>query len=137
MAPKKTAYKRIEPGRAEVYWAKAQDFFRAMRDTTAAKNWNGAGLAGVHCAISASDALLVAKAGLRSSSKTHEDVVDLIRHHVRHPQTDEQTKRLGAILAEKNLIEYVDKSYTEKEALTLQKQVERYFGWVQALLNFQ
>ena len=134
MAPRKVDYKKVNPDRAQIYWAKAQDFFRTMRDAANARNWNGAGLAAVHCAISASDALLVAKAGLRSASKTHEDVVDLISNHVHHPQTREQCKRLANILAEKNLIEYIDKTYPEKEALAIQKQVERYINWAQTLL---
>ncbi len=134
MAPRKASSKRIPPERAGIYWAKAQDFFKMMREAALARNWNGVGLAAVHCAISASDALLVAKAGLRSSSDDHRDAVYLLGGHIRHPEVKEQAGRLDRILAEKNLIECVDKSFSEKEALAIQKQVERYMGWVQTLL---
>lgn len=127
--------KRVSPDRAPVYWRKAQDFFKLMRDASLAGNWNGAGLAAVHCAISASDALLAAKAGRRSSSKAHEDVADLIAAHVHHPQTADQMRRLRGILEQKNLIEYVDTHLPPERALELQKLVERYVGWVQSLIG--
>ena len=57
MAPRKANSKRIHPERAGIYWAKAQDFFKMMREAALARNWNGVGLAAVHCAISASDAI--------------------------------------------------------------------------------
>ncbi len=135
MTAKKIDTKKIASGRAGVYWDKAQDFFRTMRDAAAAGNWNGAGLAAVHCAISAADALLVAKSGMRSSSKDHEDVADLIMSQVRHPRAKEQVRRLRRILQEKNLIEYVDKSYRQADALEIQKRVERFTAWVQPQLG--
>lgn len=135
MAPRKTANKRVAPERAGIYWAKAQDFFKLMREAALARNWNGVGLAAVHCAISASDALLVSKAGLRSSAEDHRDAVYLLGGHIRHPEIREQAGRLDRILAEKNLIEYADKAFSEKEAFAIQKQVERYMAWVQTLLT--
>ncbi|MBI3297850.1 MAG: hypothetical protein HYZ75_06790 [Elusimicrobia bacterium] len=76
----------------------------------------------------------MAKAGLRSSSKSHEDAADLIALHVNDPQTKEQARRLRRILEEKNLIEYVDKSYREDDAIELLKHVERFTSWVRDLL---
>ena len=134
MAPRKIDVKKVSPDRAAVYWDKSRDFFRTMRDAAEAGNWNGAGLAAVHCAISAADALLVAKAGLRSSSQAHEDAADLLSLHVHHPQAADQARRLRRILEEKNLIEYVDKTYRRDDALELQKHVERFTAWVQPLL---
>ena len=134
MAARKTNVKGVARERAAVYWDKSQDFFRTMRDAAAAGNWNGAGLAAVHSAISAGDALLVAKAGIRSSSKAHEDAADLIALHVADPQVKEQVRRLRRILEEKNLIEYVDKTYREADALELLKHTERFTAWVRGLL---
>lgn len=134
MAARKTNVKGVARERAVIYWDKSQDFFRTMRDAAAAGNWNGAGLAAVHAAISAGDALLVAKAGIRSSSKAHEDAADLIAIHVVDPHATEQVKRFRRILEEKNLIEYVDKSYREADALELLKHVERFTAWVGGLL---
>lgn len=134
MAARKTNVKGVSRDRAGIYWEKSQDFFRTMRDAAAAGNWNGAGLAAVHSAISAADALLVAKGGLRSSSKDHEDAANLVALHVVDPHAKEQARRFRRILEEKNLIEYVDKTYREADALELLKHVERFTGWVRGLL---
>lgn len=135
MAARRIDVRKASPDKARAFWAKAQDFFRAMRECSRTGNWNGACLAAVHCAISATDALLVAQAGLRSSSRKHEDAADLVAAHIRHPQVKEQAGRLRGILAQKNLIEYMDRSYRQEDALALEKQVERYVGWAQSLTN--
>jgi len=135
MMPRNIDAKKVSPDRARIYWDKARDFFRMMRDAAQAGNWNGTGLAAVHCAISATDALLVAKAGRRSASKAHDDAADLVLTYVRHPQTTEQARRLRGILNQKTMIEYVDKHFHAQSALELQKQVERYVAWVQSLLS--
>jgi len=109
------------------------DFHRTMRDASGAGNWYGVGLAGVHCAISATDSLLVKMAGVRSSSSNHEDAAALLRIHVRDAHTAEQAGRLRRIIGEKNLIEYADKGYGEAEGVELQKQVERYLSWVREI----
>ena len=102
-----------------LYLDKAMEFFEAMVDASQKKNWNAAGLAGVHCTISATDALLVKHAGVRSSSSAHQDAVGLLQAKVSGPEVSRQAKRLGEILAQKNLIEYVDKSFPEKHAQAL------------------
>ncbi|MCK5583888.1 MAG: hypothetical protein KAI33_08860, partial [Elusimicrobiales bacterium] len=77
---------------------------------------------------------LVKHAGVRSSSDSHQDVVGLLRAKISAPDISKQAKRLGEILAQKNLIEYVDKSFPEKNALVLKISVERYIEWVRKLL---
>lgn len=134
MAPKKTRHKKISRDRYTLYLSKAMEFFEAMVDASQKKNWNAAGLAGVHCCISATDALLVKHAGVRSSSDSHQDAVGLLLAKISDPDISKQAKRLGEILAQKNLIEYVDKSFPEKNALILKISVERYLGWVRKLL---
>lgn len=105
-----------------------------MVDAAQKQNWNAAGLAGVHCCISATDALLVKHAGVRSSSDSHQDVIGLLQAKIRDADVAKQARRLGEILAQKNLIEYIDKSYTENDALPLKLSVERYMEWVRKLL---
>ena len=126
--------KKVSRERHAIYWGKAMEFFEAMVDASQKKNWNAVGLAGVHCAISATDALLVKHAGVRSSSGSHQDVLGLLQAKADDPDVSKQAKRLGEILVEKNLIEYVDKSYPEKNALALKISVERYVEWVRKIL---
>ena len=101
----------------------------AVRDAFARQNWNAFGLAAVHCAISASDALLVKAAGVRSASESHHDVAALLKEKIASPETAEQARRLEKILSKKNLIEYQDREFTPDEAYALQKDVERYYSW--------
>lgn len=134
MTPKETPSKKVPRERHGIYWEKAMEFFEAMVDASQKRNWNAVGLAGVHCCISATDALLVKHAGLRSSSASHQDVVGLVRSHINHPDASKQSRRLAEILAQKNLIEYVDESYTERQAQALKLNVERYLDWARKLI---
>lgn len=133
MTPRQVSAKQVPRDRSRVYLDKALEFYEAMVDAAAKSNWNAVGLAGVHCCISATDSLLVKHAGLRSSSSDHQDVVGLLKAHIRHPDCARQARRLAVVLAQKNLIEYVERSYPKKEAEVLILDVERYFGWARAL----
>lgn len=134
MTPKEIHSKKVSRERYTIYWGKAMEFFETMVDAAQKQNWNAAGLAGVHCCISATDALLVKHAGVRSSSDSHQDVIGLLQAKIRDADVAKQARRLGEILAQKNLIEYIDKSYAEKDALPLKLSVERYIDWVRKLL---
>lgn len=134
MTPKEIRLTKVSRERHTFYWDKAMEFFEAMVDASLKKNWNATGLAGVHCCISATDALLVKHAGVRSSSDSHQDVIGLLRAKINDPDIAKQAQRLGEILGQKNLIEYVDKSFPEKNALVLKVSVERYIEWVRKIL---
>jgi len=129
MAPRPVKQRSIDRSRSSIYRKKAEDFFESMRDAFAKQNWNAFGLAAVHCAISASDALLVKTAGVRSMSESHHDVAALLKEKIASPETAEQARRLEKILSRKNLIEYQDREFTPDEAYALQKDVERYYSW--------
>jgi hypothetical protein len=73
MSPTKIPTKAIDKGKYRLYpstssghrFNKAQDFYRGMRRALDEGNWNSAGLEAVHCAISATDALLAYADGIR------------------------------------------------------------------------
>ena len=97
------------------------------------ENWNTVGLCGVHCAISASDALLAKFAKVRNVSQNHYDCVALIRQHILHSETKAQSNRLESIIKTKNLVEYMGDPFTEKQAKIVFLDVERYFIWAKEL----
>ena len=134
MTPKETPSKKVGRERYAVYWEKAMDFYEAMVDASQKKNWNGVGLSGVHACISATDALLVKHSGVRSSSDAHQDAVGLLKSKLKHVDIEAAARRLGRILAEKNLIEYMDKSYTPEEASALKINVDRCIEWAKRLI---
>jgi hypothetical protein len=135
MAPKEIHTKKVSRERYVIYWEKALEFFESMIDAAQKRNWNAAGLAGVHCCISATDALLVKHAGVRSSSDSHQDVVGLLQSKIRDSDVAKQARRLGEVLAQKNIIEYIDKSYTEADAMALKVSVERYIEWARRFIS--
>lgn len=92
--------------------------------------WNAAGLAGIYCAISATDALLRKKARLRSSGESHMEAVQLLKQHISDPNIGAQSQRLNRVLSKKSLVEYDSREFREAEAASVVKDVGRYFEWV-------
>jgi len=124
--------RKVNSAKANVYWEKAKEFYETMLETFNAGRWNSAGLEGVHCAISVTDALLAKKVGLRSIGKSHFDVLELVIKNIKDERASEQVERLRKIINKKNLVEYEDREFSQKEAESLVKDVERYFNWVKS-----
>lgn len=131
MSPKKRRVKAVTESEAGSYLKKAVDFYLTMVESFQARRWNSAGLAGVHCAISAADAALGKKARLRSAGDSHHDVVELLREHF--PDAGAQVLRLNRVLGEKNRVEYDSREFTEAEAAAVVKDVGRFFEWAKSL----
>lgn len=131
MSPKKRRVKSITEAEASSYLKKAEDFYLTMVEAFQFRRWNSAGLAGVHCAISASDAALGKKARLRPSGESHHEAVELLRDHF--PDAGAQAQRLSRILGEKNRVEYDSREFTEPEAAAVVKDVGRFFEWAKSL----
>ena len=128
---------RTKPKTSAVHSSMAQNYFRkageyrdSMNQALADHRPNAAALNGVHCAISAADSLCVRFHGKRSSSKDHSDAVRLLAELFPDEETRHQANRLGTILAKKNQVEYEERMFSQAEALSLVKQVERLFAWV-------
>ncbi|PIP84238.1 MAG: hypothetical protein COR54_05415 [Elusimicrobia bacterium CG22_combo_CG10-13_8_21_14_all_63_91] len=92
--------------------------------------WNAAGLAGVHCAISATDALLGKAARLRSSGESHMEAVQLLKQHIKDPIWALKLSVFTGLLGQKSLVEYDSREFRESEAASVVKDVGRYFEWV-------
>jgi hypothetical protein len=83
MSPKKIPSRAIDRSKYIIYLNKAQDFYQAMRRSMDEGNWNSAGLEAVHCAISATDALLAYAGGIRCTSRAHSDAAELVKQTIR------------------------------------------------------
>lgn len=126
--------RRADPASSTVYLSRANEFFGSMNEAMSFGRWNSVGLEGVHCAISATDALLAKKAGVRSSGESHAEAAGLLREHIRAEGVSEQVRRLLRILGYKNRAAYEGREFTRQDAEVLAKDVTRYFRWVQELL---
>ena len=130
MSPKKRSTKAVSEQESHSYLKKAEEFYLTMVEAFQKGRWNAAGLAGVHCAISATDALLGKKARLRSSGESHMEAVQLLKQHIDDSNVGVQSQRLYRVLSEKSQVEYDSREFREAEAAAVVKDVGRYFEWV-------
>jgi len=130
MSPKKRSTRPVSEQDALSYLKKAEEFYLTMAEAFQKGRWNAAGLAGVHCAISATDAILGKKARVRSSGEGHLEAVQLLKLHIKDPNVGTQSQRLYRVLGEKSSVEYDSREFREAEAAAVVKDVGRYFEWV-------
>lgn len=71
--------RRAERHEAEGYLDAAREFQAAAEASAAAGRWRAAGLAAIHAAIAAGDAVCVFQLGERSTAMSHDDGSDLVR----------------------------------------------------------
>jgi hypothetical protein len=112
------------------YLKKAKEFHDTMLQAQKEKRWNAVGLNAVHCAISAADALLVFHIGQRSIDPDHRVVVELMINSLNTPDAANESKTLQKIINQKNLIEYEQRTFREKEADLIIKHTVRFYNWV-------
>ncbi|OGS27586.1 MAG: hypothetical protein A2297_03640 [Elusimicrobia bacterium RIFOXYB2_FULL_48_7] len=132
MSPKKISFKKIDYSKYEIYLKKAEDFYSSMFLSFTEKNWNSVGLEAVHCAISATDALLVRRKGVRSTSQDHRDLIDFMVEQINTEDARKYSNTLLRIISMKNIVEYEDRPFREKEATDILKCTERYFKWIKS-----
>lgn len=134
MAAKHIKTGNIERSKYAVYSKKSQDFFEAMQDAYLSQNWNAAGLAAVHCAISANDALLAYFRGVRSISEDHFAALELLHSCREIKDIDDLVTHLRRVIAKKNLIEYEARQFLQSEADEVVKHTERFYNRVRTIL---
>jgi hypothetical protein len=130
MTARKYKTKSIERSEYRIYLKKAGEFYEIMLQAKDMGKWNAVGLNAVHCAISASDALLVFYAGVRSTGDDHLSAIDLLSHSVELPDIKSKCETLRRILVKKSIIEYEDRDFSQAEAIEILKLTERFYNWV-------
>ncbi|MGH2376017.1 MAG: HEPN domain-containing protein [bacterium] len=126
--------REISPAQAGNYLRKAESHLASAIEALAGERWDTAALLSVHAAISASDAVCVARAGVRSISQTHMDQVRLIQQLF---SNDDEAKKvsnqLAALLDRKNTVEYEARLSRREEAEIAVKQAERIVNWARVI----
>ena len=131
MSARRLSTRTVTQQEAASYFRKAREFHETMNAEYGNGRWNSAALAGVHCAISAADAVLGKTAGIRSAGDSHADATQLLRLRVSHGETPRQAQRLLRILRDKNAVEYESREFTAAEAADMVKAVGRFWTWAQ------
>lgn len=130
MSPKKIKFRSIDKEKYKIYLKKANDFYETMLRAYQEGNWNSVGLEGVHCAISAVDALMIYQKGIRCASEDHKDSVEFFAQNIEGPESKHYASTFRRIVSKKNLVEYEDRNFTAKEAEEILKRAERFLNWV-------
>lgn len=132
MTPKPMKTRQVPHGRYLTYLRKAGEFLDAMNASLNIAAWDAVGLNAAHCAISATDALLVHKAGIRSAGESHADAVKLLEQYWGE---EGKASALKKILSYKHLAAYEDREMTEAEAREAAKITQRFYEWARPLMK--
>ena len=87
------------------------------------------GLTSVHATISAGDALTAYYLGVRSTAQDHRSTKELLEK-IHIDGINQYLNVYERIIAKKNAIAYEQRYFTEKEALEVGKQAQRFYEWV-------
>jgi len=114
------------------YLKKAREYLEGMKDELANGRWNLTVLAGVHCAISACDALTIFFLGKKHRGIKHADAAKLLIsiEGLDQRELSEKTGQFIFILDFKTPVEYSKTVFVESDAQELAKRVERFYSWV-------
>ena len=115
------------------YLKKAEESYEEMLSAVQAERYNAAATLAVQCAISSADAACVFEKGLRSISRDHYDVCDLIASL---PLEEAKVKShlLKKIIAKKNLVQYERRNIHGNESLEMVKTTTRFYQWVKSIV---
>jgi len=118
------------------YLKKAREYRDGMKDELANRRWNLAVLAGVHCTISACDALTIFFLGTKHRGIKHADAAKLLASisELDAKELSEKSSQFVSILDFKTPVEYGKTVFKESDALELSKKVERFYRWVKEKL---
>jgi hypothetical protein len=119
----------LPKSRHAVFIARAQEFAQQMDQAADDQAWNSVGLLGVHCVISACDALTVQHAGQRWSGQDHAGVIGVVGS-LHLPRSDTVLRQISNVLDKKNRVEYEAREFTEKEAEEVHQNATRVLMWV-------
>lgn len=107
---------------------KAEEFLAAASVSREAGRWNAAGLDAIHAGIAAADAALIATMGVRSISKDHGEVLEMLSESNKSFAAA-QRRQLGGLLKMKNAVAYEQRLLTEVDARKLVDHANRFVGW--------
>jgi HEPN domain-containing protein len=131
---KKTRTRSVSKTEARAYLDKGEQFLRAMREALKNEDWDAVALNAIHGVISANDALLGMRHGIRPVSPGHGDAAVLLNQYEKGEDAKKNANRLDRMMRKKNLVEYEGRKLTKSEATALATDAERFFTWVKSIL---
>lgn len=123
----------VERSRYRLFWDRAEEFREAMRTAAERERWSAAALNAIHAIISAADAVLVYRRGVRSAGQDHLDAAELLAQES-VPDAAKAVGHFRRALAKKNLAAYEDRELSPRESKELVEHAERFFEWASRVL---
>jgi HEPN domain-containing protein len=134
MAKGKTS--QVRRGEARLYLDKAVQFIEQARAGLDAARNDAALLDAIHAAISGTDAVTIALAGVRSTDPDHQRAADLLEEVVASaPESRGRARQLRALLARKNTVEYESRKASMKDARDGVEGAGRLVDWAKEILE--
>jgi len=131
---KKSRTRNVSKTEAKTYLDKGEQFIRTMREALKNEDWDAVGLNAIHGVISANDALLGTRHGVRPSSPDHLDAAVLLNQYEKSEDAKKNANRLDRMMRKKNLVEYEGRKLTKSDATALATDAEGFFSWVKNTL---
>ena len=126
--------RRVDADRHRVYLQRADELMVSVADAEGRRHAVASGVAAAQAAIAVSDAVTVARLGLRSVGPDHEAAVGLLGR-CGAMGAEEHAKQLKQALAVKSLLEYDDRLPTAREARDVVARTKRLYAWARALVE--
>ena len=123
----------LPKARYTVYIGRAREFARQMDRAATDRAWNSVGLLGVHCVISACDALTVQRAGQRWSGQDHSGVIGMV-NSLQLAKSAVAVRQITQVLDKKNRVEYEAREFTEREGTEICQLAARVLAWISSQL---
>jgi hypothetical protein len=126
----------VDKSKGRSYLAKADQFLSSATSALADARHDAALLLAIHGAISATDAVTAALAGLRSADPDHLRAADLLESVARgSEEIHDRAGQLRGLLKSKNLVEYEDRRVTAREAEAGVKRAKRLAEWARTQIE--
>lgn len=129
-AGKAPAFAEITEEGHEVCWDKAMEFLDTMLDAYNKGRWNTVVLAGTHCCLTATCAVLKERTGKYPDPQQEQQFPAFAEIGIAVPGSHEQGKMIKLILAHKELVETAGNSYPGKAAAAFKQAVTGYIKWL-------
>jgi DNA-binding Lrp family transcriptional regulator len=128
MSAKFIKTEHVEKSSYKDFKLKATDFYYGIKVAQQASLWHTMGVAAVHATISIGDALTTNYLGVRSIADDHRLAKEILLK-IQIKDIEQYCNFYGRIVAKKNAITYERRSFTQKEALEIAKQAQRFYDW--------
>jgi len=126
----------IDRAQAASYLGKAEEFLRSAERAAAASDHDAAMLNAIHAAISATDAVTVSLAGVRSTDPDHQRAADLLTEVAgASRQVEAQARQLRELLSRKNAVEYESRRARASESVDALKRASRLVAWARGVVT--